>query len=422
MTEKTNPDIMEKIATEAKSAAEKTGVLDSPAKNRALRAIASEILKKKDKIFRENGKDTSEAEKKKMAPALIDRLVIDGKRVEAMARGLEEVAELEDPVGKVAAFGKKRPNGLAVEKMRIPLGVIGIVYESRPNVTVDAAALCLKSGNSVILRGGSEALHSNVVLGQIIRGCLSEMKIPPGAVNVIPDTDRKFVLQMLKMDGLIDLIIPRGGQSLIEFVVKNSTIPVLKHYKGICHVFVDESAKIPMAVDICVNSKVQRPGVCNAMETMLVHEKIAPVFLPAVCAELGKSGVALKGCPETAALIPGAEAAREADWETEHLALVLNVKVVKDIHGAMAHIRKHGSMHTDSIVTEDEANANLFLRGVESSAVIHNASTRFNDGFELGMGAEIGISTTKIHAFGPMGLEELTSEKFLVKGKGQIKE
>ncbi len=422
MTEKTNPDIMEKIATEAKSAAEKTGVLDSPAKNRALRAIASEILKKKDEIFRENGKDTSEAEKKKMAPALIDRLVIDGKRVEAMARGLEEVAELEDPVGKVADFGKKRPNGLAVEKMRIPLGVIGIVYESRPNVTVDAAALCLKSGNSVILRGGSEALHSNVVLGQIIRGCLSEMKIPPGAVSVIPDTDRKLVLQMLKMDGLIDLIIPRGGQSLIEFVVKNSTIPVLKHYKGICHVFVDESAKIPMAVNICVNSKVQRPGVCNAMETMLVHEKIAPVFLPAVCAELEKSGVALKGCPETAALIPGAEAAREADWETEHLALVLNVKVVKDIHGAMAHIRKHGSMHTDSIVTEDEANANLFLRGVESSAVIHNASTRFNDGFELGMGAEIGISTTKIHAFGPMGLEELTSEKFLVKGKGQVKE
>ncbi len=337
-----------------------------------------------------------------------------------MSQGIAEVAELEDPVGEIVPFGK-RPNGLVVEKMRIPLGVIGIVYESRPNVTGDAAALCLKSGNAVILRGGSESLRSNIAIGRIIRDCLSDSGVHPGAVNVVPDADRKLVLEMLKLEGKIDLIIPRGGERLIRFVTENSAIPVLKHYKGVCHIFVDESAKTDMAVDVCVNAKVQRPGVCNAMETMLVHKKIAAKFLPAVVGEMKKNGVLLKGCPQTLSFVSDAEPASERDWETEHLALILNVRVVKDIDEAVAHIDRYGSMHTDAIITENKNNAEYFLRRVESSAVMHNVSTRFNDGFEFGMGAEIGISTTKIHAFGPMGLRELTSEKFVVRGGGQTR-
>ena len=412
---------MKDIAMEARRAASVLSTLDPQTKNRALDEVASALLAGRDGILGENAGDIAQAEKNSMSAAMIDRLVIDDKRLEAMARGIREVAALEDPVGKTAPFST-RPNGLRVEKMRIPLGVIGIVYESRPGVTADAAALCLKSGNAVILRGGSEALRSNIAIGEVIRNCLRENGVPPAAVSVVSDADRKLVLEMLKLDGLIDLIIPRGGQALIEFVVENSAIPVLKHYKGVCHVFVDEFADIPMAVDICVNAKVQRPGVCNAMETMLAHEKIAAEFLPAVWDELKKKGVALKGCPATCSIIPDAEPASGEDWDTEYLAPVLNARVVKDMDEAMEHIAAHGSMHTDCIVTGDDGNAGRFLRGVESSAVMHNASTRFNDGFELGMGAEIGISTTKIHAFGPMGLEELTSEKFIVRGEGQVRE
>ncbi len=411
---------MEKIATQARRAAPELSALDPSIKNKALKAVASGLLKRRDEIFEENRKDISEAEKKDMPAAFIDRLVLDNKAVESMSHGIVEVCELEDPVGKITPF-RKRPNGLVVEKMRIPLGVIGIIYESRPNVTADAAALCLKSGNAVILRGGSESLRSNMAIGRIISDCLSDSGVNPGAVNVVPDANRSLILEMLKLDEFIDLIIPRGGERLIRFVAENSSIPVLKHYKGVCHIFVDESAKTGMAVDICVNAKVQRPGVCNAMETMLVHEKAAAAFLPAVMAEMKKNGVAIKGCPQTLSFIPEAEPASDDDWATEHLALVLGVRVVKSVEEAMEHIEKYGSMHTDSIITEDDQNARRFLRGVESSAVIHNASTRFNDGFELGMGAEIGISTTKIHAFGPMGLEELTSEKFIVRGDGQIR-
>ncbi len=412
---------MAKIASEAKDASQTLSTCDSSTKNKALRAIARELVRNREQIFTENAKDIAEAEKKGMQSALIDRLILDDKVLGAISEGIEQVAELEDPVGQISPFSK-RPNGLIVEKMRIPLGVIGIVYESRPNVTADAAALCLKSGNCVILRGGSEALYSNIAIGGVIRGCFSDTGIHPGAVNVVSDPDRKIILEMLKMDGMIDLIIPRGGEQLIRFVTENSSIPVLKHYKGVCHIFVDESAETAMAVDICVNSKIQRPGVCNAMETMLVHEKAAGRFVPEVAGQMRKNGVILKGCPQTLSLAPQAAPASEQDWETEHLGLVLNVRVVKNIDDAMRHISKYGSMHTDSIITEDDENARLFLRNVESSAVMHNASTRFNDGFQLGMGAEIGISTTKIHAFGPMGLKELTSEKFLIKGNGQTRE
>ncbi|QMU56256.1 MAG: glutamate-5-semialdehyde dehydrogenase [Candidatus Mycalebacterium zealandia] len=411
---------IKKIALNARLAATEIAVFDSEAKNAALEKIASELIKRRAEILEENSKDLADAEKNKTGGALAERLMIDNRRVEEMSEGIAEVARLEDPVGQVVPF-MKRPNGLVVEKMRIPLGVIGMVYESRPNVTADSAALCLKSGNSVILRGGSESLRSNIAIGKIISDCLSACGINPSAVSVVPDADRKHVLEMLKLDGLIDLIIPRGGEALIRFVAENSSIPVLKHYKGICHIFVDESAKTDMAVDICVNSKVQRPGVCNAMETMLVHEKAAANFLPVVAEKMTKNDVTMKGCPKTAALVANCKKATEKDWETEHLGLVLGIRVVKDIEEAMDHISKYGSMHTDSIITENTENARRFLRGVESSAVMHNASTRFNDGGELGMGAEIGISTTKIHAFGPMGLKELTSEKFVVRGNGQTR-
>lgn len=412
--------LMAKIASEAKKAAPGLSALDSQKKNTALQKIAGQLVKRREEIFEENRKDISEAEKGGKPPAFIDRLILDGNAVEAMSRGIAQVAELEDPVGETVPFAKP-PSGIVVEKMRIPLGVIGIIYESRPNVTADAAALCLKSGNAVILRGGSESLRSNMAIGRIIRDCISDLGIHSGAVNVVPDPDRGLVLEMLKLDEMIDLIIPRGGEQLIRFVAENSSVPVLKHYKGICHVFVDESANTDMAADICVNAKVQRPGVCNAMETMLVHEKIAPKFLPGIAEEMKKNRVLLKGCPETLSLVPNASPASGRDWETEHLALILNIRVVKNIDEAIAHIDRYGSMHTDAIITENRENARHFLRKVDSSAVMHNVSTRFNDGFELGMGAEIGISTTKIHAFGPMGLKELTCEKFIVRGAGQTR-
>jgi glutamate-5-semialdehyde dehydrogenase len=306
--------------------------------------------------------------------------------------------------------------------MRIPLGVIGIIYESRPNVTADAAGLCVKSGNAVILRGGSETIRSNVAIGEVLRDSLREAGLPEDAVQVIPVTDRDAVLEMLKLEEYIDLIIPRGGEGLIRFVSENSRIPVLKHYKGVCHVFVDESADMGMAERICVNAKVQRPGVCNAMETMLVHEKIAKKFLPAVAKKLEEEGVELRGCEVTRKILPGIKKAEESDWHEEYLDLILSVKVVKDIDEAISHIEKYGSMHTESIVTENYTNSQKFLNEVNSSTVMVNASTRFSDGYELGLGAEIGISTSKLHAFGPMGALELTTTKFVVFGEGQIRE
>jgi glutamate-5-semialdehyde dehydrogenase len=372
-------------------------------------------------IIGENKKDVDEARSKGLSPAMIDRLTLTRDRLAGISEGLKQVAALEDPVGEIVRMWK-RPNGLHVGKMRIPLGVIGIIYESRPNVTADAAGLCVKSGNAVILRGGSETLRSNIAIGEVLRDSLKRAGLPEDAVQIIPVADREAVLEMLKLEDFIDLIIPRGGEGLIRFVSENSRIPVLKHYKGVCHIFVDESADPGMAERVCVNAKVERPGVCNAMETMLVHEKIARKFLPGIGKRFEEEGVELRGCKRTRELLPGVKKAEEADWYEEYLDLILSVRVVKDIDEAISHIEKYGSMHTESIITENYTNAQKFINGVNSSAVMVNASTRFNDGYELGLGAEIGISTSKIHAFGPMGALELTTTKFVIFGEGQIRE
>ncbi len=389
-------------------------------KNRALLLMADKIEAGAVALRAENQKDLEGAEKKGLSPAMIDRLTLKDSVIASMAEGLRSVAALEDPVGAITRSWK-RPNGLEVSKMRIPLGVIGFIYESRPNVTVDAAALCLKAGNAVILRGGSEALYSNQALAKVIAESLKEAGLPETSVQVVPTTDRAAVTALLKQEELIDLIIPRGGEGLIRFVVENSTIPVLKHYKGVCHVYVDESADFAMAEEIAFNSKVQRPGVCNALETLLVHKDIAETFLPKMAARFTKAGVTLRGCEETLAVLPGIEAATEEDWHAEYLNLTLAVKVVESMDAGIRHANVYGSGHTESIVTSDYARARRFVREADSSVVLVNASTRFNDGGELGLGAEIGISTSKLHAFGPMGLEELTTEKFTVFGDGQIR-
>jgi glutamate-5-semialdehyde dehydrogenase len=409
-----------KIAVAAKEASEGLAVLPSGAKNGALLRMAEALLEKRDLLKAENGKDVSEARGKGLSAAMIDRLTLKDGTIEAMAGGLREVAALPDPVGRVTSMWR-RPNGLLVGRMRIPLGVIGIIYESRPNVTADAAALCLKSGNAVILRGGSEALRSNLAIAGILREVLRREGIPGGAIQVVPTADREAVTEMLKLEDHIDLIIPRGGEELIRKVVELSRIPVIKHYKGVCHIFVDETADMDMATALVMNAKTQRPGVCNAMETLLVHRNISAEFLPKAGESLKRAGVTLRGCPRTREILPGAEEATEKDWYEEYLDLILAVRVVDDLDEAIRHIRKYGSLHTESIVTRDYGNAQRFLQEVNSSTVLVNASTRFSDGFELGLGAEIGISTTKLHAFGPMGLEELTTQKFIIYGNGQVR-
>jgi glutamate-5-semialdehyde dehydrogenase len=338
-----------------------------------------------------------------------------------MSRGLREVAQLADPVGSLSRTWK-RPNGLEVSRMRIPLGVIGIIYESRPNVTIDAAGLCFKAGNAVILRGGSEALNSNRILADIVSQSLRESGLPEKAVQLVPVREREAVNILLKQDECVDLIIPRGGEELIRFVVENSKIPVLKHYKGVCHVYVDDGADLEMAQNICFNAKVQRPGVCNAMETMLVHKLIARDFLPEMGRRFADAGVEIRGCPETGRILSYINEAKEKDWSAEYLDLILSVKIVKNMSEAIRHISTYGSDHTEAIVTSDYERARRFVREVGSSVVLVNASTRFNDGGQLGLGAEIGISTTKLHAFGPMGVEELTTTKFVVFGDGQIRQ
>jgi glutamate-5-semialdehyde dehydrogenase len=408
------------IAKNARQAASAVANLSSTDKDEALVEMARQITHHTDYLIEENEKDIEYARRKGLSKAMIDRLTLDEKAVQAMARGLEEVAVLPDPVGNVTSMWR-RPNGLLVGRMRIPLGVIGIIYESRPNVTVDAAALCLKAGNAVILRGGSEAIHSNAALSLILRGVLRVRGLPENAIQLIPMTDREAVNEMLQLDEYIDLIIPRGGEDLIRAVVNQSRIPVIKHYKGVCHIFVDAGADLDMAVQICVNAKVQRPGVCNALETLLVHQSEAAGFLPAVAEALEKAGVTLRGCERTRAVLPGIEEATEKDWYEEYLDLILAIRVVDGIEEAIGHIEKYGSLHTESIITRDYDNAQRFLKEVNSSTVLVNASTRFSDGFQLGLGAEIGISTTKLHAYGPMGLEELTTQKFIIYGSGQIR-
>ncbi|MCD6319789.1 MAG: glutamate-5-semialdehyde dehydrogenase [Candidatus Desulfofervidaceae bacterium] len=408
------------MAEEAKKAAQILATTNTTVKNNALKEIAQGLKDNLSSLLEANAKDVTQAKEKGLSKAMIDRLTLTETRVQGMINNLYEVISLPDPVGNVAKMWQ-RPNGLKVGKIRIPLGVIAMVYEARPDATIEAAALCLKAGNSVILRGGSEAINSNLCLGKIMREALDKVGLPQKAIQVVSTTNREAVLALLEMEGYIDLIIPRGGEGLIRFVSEHAKIPVLKHYKGVCHVYVDDKADLKKAEEICFNAKVQRPGVCNAMETMLVHEQVAKNFLPSMLKRFKEAGVEIRGCPKTCAIFPEAKPATEEDWPAEYLDLTLAVKVVANINEAMEHIAKYGSNHTEVIVTEDYTRAWQFLERVDASVVLVNASTRFNDGNQLGLGAEIGISTSKLHAYGPMGLEELTTTKFIVFGQGQIR-
>ncbi|MBF0328980.1 MAG: glutamate-5-semialdehyde dehydrogenase [Nitrospirae bacterium] len=408
-------------AKEAKLGAKSLAKASSAQKNLVLAKMAEALRDKSAELIAANQKDIEYAKAKGLSAAMIDRLTLNDKRVAEMSQGLLEVAQLPDPVGEVLKMWQ-RPNGMTVGKMRVPIGTIGIIYEARPNVTADATSLCLKAGNSVILRGGSEAINSNKAIVAILREVSKAHGIHEGAITFIDIPDREAVNEMLKLEGIIDLIIPRGGEGLIRTVTENSRIPVLKHYKGVCHVFVDRDADMKMAEDICFNSKVQRPGTCNAMETMLVDEAIADKFLPAAIKRFKDAGVELRGCAKTTAKYPDLKKASEEDFHNEYLTLVMNLKIVADIDEAIEHISTYSSAHSDSIVTANYEKAMRFLKEVDSSAVLVNASTRLNDGFQFGLGAEIGISTDKIHARGPMGLEELTCTKFIVFGSGQLRE
>jgi glutamate-5-semialdehyde dehydrogenase len=410
-----------RLGKQAKAAARRLAALSPEDKNRALELMADKLEAQSEQLLEENNKDLEAAKNAGVSSSLLDRIALNPGRVRAMAKGLRDIGALPDPVHEIVKMWR-RPNGLQVGRMRIPLGVIGIIYEARPNVTADAAALCLKSGNAVILRGGSEAHFSNQAIGEILRQACAETRVPQDAVQMVPIRDHALINELLQLEDYIDLIIPRGGEELIRAVVAQSRIPVIKHYKGVCHVYVDKDASLEMAERICMNAKVQRPSVCNAVETLLVHEAIARRFLPAMIAKYQAAGVEIRGCEKTSALVPGIKRATEADWTTEYLDLILSVRIVRDLDEAIDHIERYGSEHTETIVTSNYERSREFIDRVNSSAVMVNASTRFNDGGELGLGAEIGISTSKIHAFGPMGLEELTTTKFVVLGDGQIRE
>ncbi|MDI1472453.1 MAG: glutamate-5-semialdehyde dehydrogenase [Thermodesulfovibrio sp.] len=408
-------------AMQAKDASRFIARASTDKKNKIILRMADYIKKKKDELIKANDVDVKNAEKKGLTKALIDRLTLNEKRIYEMIKGLEEVVNLPDPVGEITKMWL-RPNGMLVGRMRVPIGVIGVIYEARPNVTVDVTGLCLKAGNSVVLRGGSESINSNVALVKILKEALKDEDMHDGVVTYIDIPQREAVIEMIKLEGIIDLIIPRGGEGLIRTVTENSRIPVLKHYKGVCHVFVDRDADLKMAEEICFNAKVQRPATCNAMETMLVDETIAKKFLPKMLKRLEKAGVEIRGCSKTKEIYSHVKEVQEEDYYKEYLDLILNVKVVKDMDEAIEHITKYGSAHSDAIVTTNYEKAMRFLREVDSSAVFVNASTRLNDGYQFGLGAEIGISTDKIHARGPMGLEELTCTKFIVFGNGQLRQ
>ena len=411
---------MLKVAQDAKKASQILASLSSAVKNELLQQMAQALLDNTEELIEANEKDLAAAREAGLAPAMIDRLALDAQRIRGMADGLREVAALPDPVGEITGMWR-RPNDLQIGRMRVPLGVIGIVYESRPNVTADAAGLCLKSGNAVILRGGKEAIHSNLAIGKVLKGELERMRLPAAALQVIETTDRAAILELLKLEEEIDLIIPRGGEGLIHFVSENSRIPVIKHYKGVCHTFVDASADYEQAEKICINAKVQRPGVCNAMETLLIHQNIAETFVPRIATAMRAQGVELRGCETTREFAADVQPATEEDWYAEYLDLTLAVRIVENLDEAMEHIRKYGSLHTEVIITRDYENSQRFLREINSSVVMVNTSSRFSDGNQFGLGAEIGISTTKLHSFGPMGLEDLTTRKFIVLGDGQIR-
>ena len=417
-------NLKEKIrqqATEAKQAAGHLARCGTQVKNNALLAMADALGKQSDFLIEENAKDLSAVREKGLSGPLLERLTLSSKRISEMAKGMREVAALPDPVGEILGM-TRRPNGMQVGQMRVPIGVIGIIYESRPNVTADTAALCIKSGNAVILRGGSEAIFSNKAIASILESVGKESGLPPHSVTFIETTDRQAIFELLALSDLIDLIIPRGGEGLIRTVVENSRIPVMKHDKGITHTFVDASADMEMAQKIVLNAKTQRPATCNALETLLVDREIAPVFLPILSKQLQEAGVQIRGCPDTFKLLEHVALATEEDWKTEYLDLILAIKIVDGIENAMAHIAKYGSAHSEAIITNDHSHAMRFLNEVDASAVFINASTRLNDGYELGLGAEMGISTSRIHARGPMGLEALTCNKFIIMGEGQIRE
>lgn len=411
---------VKEIAQRAKGATVALRELSRREKDRGLQAMAQRLRKEGDRILAANAVDLKQAEQKGLKGAVVDRLRLNPERLEGMAQAIEEVAKLPDPVGEIVRMWS-RPNGLIVGKMRIPLGVIAVIYESRPNVTSDAASLCFKSGNAVILRGGSEAFHSNQTIVEVLREALREEGLPEEGIQFIPGTDRGSIYELIQLEGLVDLVIPRGGEEMIREITEKSRVPTLKHDRGVCHVYVDRGAIIERALEIVINAKTQRPGVCNAMETLLVDEGIAREFVPMVVEALRARGVRIKGCPKSRRIVSDLEPVSEEDFYREYLDLVMNLKIVSGWEEAAAHMEQYGTHHTDAIVTQDWDRAMRFLRRVDSSLVLVNASTRLNDGGELGLGAEIGINTSKFHAFGPMSLEELTITKFIAFGSGQIR-
>jgi glutamate-5-semialdehyde dehydrogenase len=415
------PAYMRGLGETARAAARLLARAETAAKNAALLAIADGIVTERTRLVAENRKDLEAGRQRGLEAALLDRLELTEARIDSMAEGLRQIAALADPVGAISGLDY-RPSGIQVGRMRVPLGVIGIIYESRPNVTADAAALCLKSGNACILRGGSEALHSNQAIARCIERGLEQAGLPATAVQVVATTDRAAVGELLKLEDYVDVIVPRGGKGLIERVSRESRIPVIKHLDGVCHTYIDDQADVDKAVRVAFNAKTQRYGTCNTMETLLVAAGIAGRVLPPLAGLYREQGVELRGCERTRQLLDDVEAAQDSDWDEEYLAPILAVRVVDDLDAAMEHIRKHGSGHTDAIITENITRARRFLREVDSSSVMVNASTRFADGFEYGLGAEIGISTNKLHARGPVGLEGLTTLKFIVLGDGHIRQ
>jgi glutamate-5-semialdehyde dehydrogenase len=403
-----------------RDASRKLAVAGTSVKDSALRYIAAEIENNRSFIKSENGRDCKKGMAKGLSEAFMDRLTLDDKRIDGMIKILHDVVNLKDPIGEIFNMNTM-PNGLKVGQMRVPIGVIGIIFESRPNVCIEVAALTIKSGNGVLLKSGSDAIRSGICLTNLIKKGLKKAGLPEDCVGIVDSTNRESVLEMVRMKEYIDVIIPRGGLSLIRFVEENSLIPVIRHDMGICHTFVDESANLPMAVSVCFNAKVQRPGVCNAMETLLVHSAIAPSFLPAVEKEYKKAGVKLKGCAKSRKILSGISKATEKDWSTEYLDLVLSVKIVDSLDEAIAHINKYSSHHSDCIVTENYSNSMKFISEVDSAACFINASTRFSDGNEFGLGAEMGISNQKLHVRGPMGLKDLTAPKYIIFGNGQVR-
>lgn len=408
------------LAEQARVAAAIMATTDATTRRRLIEGMAAQLESSRDAILAANAEDLARGREAGLSSAMLDRLMLDGARLLAVANALRDVAAQPDPLGQVTRR-EVRPNGVVVERQRVPLGLIAMIYEARPNVTADAAALCLKAGNAVLLRGGSEARASNGAIASCLHAALRAEGLPEAAVSTISDPAREHVLELLQLTDLVDLAIPRGGEGLIRFVAEHARVPVIKHYKGVCHLYVDRAADLDKALNLLLDGKASRPGVCNALETLLVHRDVAEAFLPPALAALGARGVEVRGCERTQAIVQGVHPANEADYAAEFLGLIIAVRVVDSLEEALAHIARHGSDHTEVIATEDAQAAEAFVRGTRSSAVMVNASSRFNDGGQLGLGAEIGISTTRLHAYGPMGVESLTIERFVVRGEGQVR-